>query len=234
MTSCWRCRKCFSPRTHRRGVVEEIRDEDAQAAAPQPLGHQVQRRAHPGALRRLHALEFAQHLVELAAHRTRRQVSAHRVVEQHQPGGVLLLDQQEAERGRQQAAPAQLRDAGAREAHRRALVQEEHPLEVGLLLEHLHVVAVGLAVHLPVHVARCVTRHVLPVLGELDAEAVIGAAMHSLQEPFDHQARAQLHVAQPRHRLRVEEACHARVARRRRPGRGRHAATPRSLAASAR
>jgi hypothetical protein len=114
-------------------LVEEIRDQDAQAATAQPLGHVVQRDADAGALGWLDVLERLQGLVHLAAHRTRRQVLADRIVEENQPGGILLLDHQERQRRRQHAPPPQLRDAVAREAHRGALVEEDHALEVGFL-----------------------------------------------------------------------------------------------------
>src|SRR5262249_13915581 len=51
------------------------------------------------------------------------------------------------------------------------------------------------------------------VFGEFDAEAVVRTAVQALQESFDHQARAQLHVAQPRHDFRIEERGDALVVR---------------------
>src|SRR5262249_17303061 len=55
--------------------------------------------------------------------------------------------------------------------------------------------AVGPAVDLPVNVLDIVAGNVLAVLGELDGEAVIRAAMHAGEVTFDQQARLQLEAA---------------------------------------
>ena len=78
-------------------------------------------------------------------------------------------------------------------------------LEVGLFLVLLDVVPVAARVDLPVERRQIVAGQVLPVLGELDAEALVGAAMQPGQESFDHRPRLQLHGAQPRDDGRIQE-----------------------------
>ena len=57
-------------------------------------------------------------------------------------------------------------------------------LEVGLFLEFLDVVPVAARVDLPVERGQIVAGEVLPVLGELDAEAFVGTAVEPGQEPL--------------------------------------------------
>ena len=91
-------------------------------------------------------------------------------------------------------------------AHRLGSVEEDVGLEVRLLLVLLDVEAVGAAEDLPVDVAGVVARDVLPVLGELHAEAVVGALVEPRDVPLDDHAGLHLETAQLGDRLRVEVA----------------------------
>ena len=55
-------------------VVEEIRDQDDQAAAVQAFRHVVQRLTDVGLVRMLDTLETAENFCELCAHRARREL----------------------------------------------------------------------------------------------------------------------------------------------------------------
>src|SRR5262245_45724281 len=78
-------------------------------------------------------------------------------------------------------------------------------IEVRFLLELLHIVAVAARVHLPVDTGEVVARQVLPVLCELDAEPLEGAAMEPRQKSFDDGARLQLERPEPRDDRGVEK-----------------------------
>ena len=78
-------------------------------------------------------------------------------------------------------------------------------LEVGLFLVLLDVVPIAARVDLPVERGEIVAGQVLPVLGELDAETFVGAAVQPGEEPFHHRARFQLHGPQPRDDGRIQE-----------------------------
>ena len=78
-------------------------------------------------------------------------------------------------------------------------------LEVGLFLVLLDVVPIAARVDFPVERRQIVAGQVLPVLGELDAEALVRAAVEPGEEPFHHRPRLQLHGAQPRDDGRIQE-----------------------------
>ena len=139
--------------------------------------------------------------------RARRQPRGDLLVELDQPGRVALPVHQVRERRGQHAAVLELahrRAAAIR--HRGAHVEQQVALEVGFFLELLDVVAVGARVDLPVERGQVVAGQVLPVLGELDAEAFVGTAVQAREEPFHHRTRLQLHRPEPRDDGGVEKA----------------------------
>ena len=76
--------------------------------------------------------------------------------------------------------------------------------EVGFFLVLLEIELVGFAEHFPIDVAHVVAGHVFAVLGELDAEAVVRAAMHAGNVPFDNMPGTQLQTVELSQRLRIE------------------------------
>ena len=73
--------------------------------------------------------------------------------------------------------------------HRAGRIEHEVDDELGLLLELLHVVAIGLGVGAPVDVPDLVAGRVLLVLGELDRRAVQLGAVQAGQRALDDQPR---------------------------------------------
>ena len=78
-------------------------------------------------------------------------------------------------------------------------------LDVRVLFEPLDVMTVGARVYLPVDGGQVVAGQVLAVLGELDAEPLVRAAVQPGQESLDHRPRLQLHRPQPREDRGVEK-----------------------------
>src|SRR5688572_188867 len=78
--------------------------------------------------------------------------------------------------------------------------------EVGLLFVLLDEMLVRSRVDLPVQRRQVVTRQVLAVLGELDAEALVGAAVQPAEKPLDDRARLEIDGAEPRDDRGVEIA----------------------------
>ena len=78
-------------------------------------------------------------------------------------------------------------------------------VEIGLLLELLDVVAIAARVDLPVDRGEIVARHVLAILGELDAEALERAAVQTGEEALDDRARLELERAETRDDRRVQK-----------------------------
>src|SRR5205823_3739501 len=77
--------------------------------------------------------------------------------------------------------------------------------EIGLVLVFLDEVTIAPREDTPIEITRIIAGRVLPILGELHRESVIGAAVHSTPKPLNHRARAQLQAANRHQRLRVDE-----------------------------
>ena len=187
-------------------IVQQIRDHHYQAATAHRRGEAVERRGKVGAPSHLDPVEGGQNSPQVAGAPAGRDVGHHPVVERRQANGVALPVHQPSERRGEVRSVRQLRHRGRAVAHRRRDVEQQPALDVCLLFEPLDVVPVAPGVHLPVERREIVPRHVGAVLGELDAEAGVGAAVQAEQEPFDDGAGAQLHRAEAGDHDGVEQA----------------------------
>lgn len=133
------------------------------------------------------------------------EILADLVVEGQQADGVALLVEEEGERGGEGIRVGGLCDAARAEVHRATVVSEEVAAEVGFVLELLDEVAVAPGEEFPIEIARVVAGRVLAILGELDAKAVIRAAMNAAPKALDHNARPHLQTADGHERLRVNQ-----------------------------
>ncbi len=77
--------------------------------------------------------------------------------------------------------------------------------QVRLVLVLLEIELVGAAEHLPVDVPQVVAGRVLAMLGKLDREPVVRAAMHARDVPFDDPRRPQLQAFEFGQHSRVEK-----------------------------
>ena len=103
--------------------------------------------AHLGPIRRLRLFQRQQHLVQVSAHRSRRhQYSRIASSNSTSPAASCCLIIKNARAAASRLPQRNLEMPLARETHRGALVEQDHALEIGFLLEHLDVVAIGLAV----------------------------------------------------------------------------------------
>ena len=107
----------------------------------------------------------------MATARSRWQHRDNAIVECREADGVALPVHQITERRRKAGGVVELRQIRA-VAHRAASVDEQVAIEVRLLLELLDVVPIGPCVDLPIDRREIVAGNVLPVFGELDAEAL--------------------------------------------------------------
>jgi hypothetical protein len=139
------------------------------------------------------------------------------VVEGDQAGRVALPVHQKRERRRQHRSVFELAHRSATSIrHRGADVQQHVTLEVGFFFVLLDVVPIAPGVDLPVEGGQVVAGQILTVLGELDTEAFVGAAMKTGKKPLDDRPRLQLHRSQLGNDSGIQES---QVARGRR---GRH------------
>ena len=192
---------------HVLGLVHEVGQQHHEPAPLDAFGQLVQRRA-PGRVRPCGTPAASVLSRTSRCERTDRAGTKRQrlVGEQQRADGVLLTQHQVGERRRQRARVFELGQRGARrlEAHRARQVEQQVAAEVRLLGVLLHEVAVALGEHLPVEVLERIARHVRAVLGELDAEAVEGRAVHARDEALDHEPRAHVEVREPRDHRGIE------------------------------
>ena len=130
-------------------------------------------------------------------------------VEGHQSNRVALAIHEIRDRRRQHPAVLELGEIARPVGHRPADVDEKVAIEVGFLFEFLDVVPIGARVHLPIDRRQIVAVDVLPVFGELHAEALERTAMQAGQKSFDDGAGLELQRAKPGDDGRVQELARA-------------------------
>ena len=154
--------------------------------------------------------------MQVARPRAGGQSKRNAIVERDEPGRVALPVHEERERRGEHRSVFQLAHrCPASIRHRSAHVEQQVTLQVGLFFVLLDVMPIASRVDLPVERGQIVARHVLAVLRELDAEALVRTSMQPREEPFDDRPRLQLHRAQPGNHGGIQEP---QIARRR----GRH------------
>src|SRR5207245_2596216 len=89
--------------------------------------------------------------------------------------------------------------------HAAGSIDEQMGVQVGFFLVFLDVIAVGLAEDAPVDVANLVAGIILAMLGELDAEALVGAFVNAAEEALDDVARDEAEPAILGERGGIEE-----------------------------
>src|SRR5688572_13056898 len=123
----------LQPLQHATRIVHEVGDDDDEPPAPNLLRDARQAGADVGAGSGLDILQLAQHELEMAPRRPRRDETPDGVVEQQQADGVLLVEHQEGNGGGEVLAVLELGDRPlARIGHRPAHVEQDVAAEVGL------------------------------------------------------------------------------------------------------
>src|SRR5919108_2202168 len=136
--------------------------------------------------------------MEMSRTRARWQPRDDVVVEGDETSSIPLAVHQKGQGGREHGAILHLAHRRAAAiGHRRADVQYQVAFEIGFFLEFLDVMPIASRVDLPVECREIVAREVLPVLSELNAEALVGTAMQARKESFHHRPRLQLNHPEP-------------------------------------
>ena len=176
-------------------VAEAVGEHDEQAAPRDARDKVTEDVAQRGLAAGLGGLEFVQQHAQVRDAGARRDVAADFGVEGDEAHAVALLEHEVGERGGEPDGVVGLRRAArTRVAHGAAEVEQERGAEVGFLLVFADVVTVGLAEDLPVEPADFVALHILPVLGELDAEALVRRLVQPGEKALDHPLRDDLQV----------------------------------------
>ena len=185
--------KVFEPREQGVGVVEQIGEDDDEAAPFDAFGQVVEgnRQIGVGAFWG-RGLEGGEQGVEVAFDGARGQVGADAVVEGDQADGVALAKHEVGQSGGCVGGVLKLGPIAGAIGHGGADVEQQVGFEVGFFFVLFDVEAVGFGKGLPVQVAQGVTGHVGAVFGELDRETVIGALVEACDEAFDDQAGDQV------------------------------------------
>ena len=179
---------------HRLRVGQQVAEEHDQALAADHGRQLVQARGHVGLRRSASGWPAATGCCRAACRLLRGGRLAWMLrVERDQADRVLLVDHQVAQRRRQADGVlelGQLLAVGV--GHRGAEVHHQVAGDVGLGLELLEVILVGLGVDVPVEVLEVVAGDVLAMLGELDGEALERAGVQAGQEALDDELGAQV------------------------------------------
>ena len=179
-------------------VVVEVADDDDEAPTRDGGSHVVEDLGKAGVLLGLKLFEDAEDLAKMDRGAVWENSIGDPIVEGDHADGVLLPDEQVGQGGGEVASVFELVEGAAAIGHAGGDIEEDIAPEVGLLLVLLDVKAVRSGEALPVEVSQIVARAVLAVFGELDGEAVEGAAVETGDEPLDSAASDERQVAELR------------------------------------
>jgi hypothetical protein len=188
-----------------RGIDEEIGDENDETAFADEICGAFEWRDQVGGATRGRGLDGVVDVAEVTGAMSGGEEFADLVIEGDETDGIALLMEEVGEGGGEGGGVAGLVVVEGAVLHGAGTVEEQVAAEVGLVLELLDVMAVGPGEDPPVEMARVIAGGVLPILGEFDGEAVIGAAMESGPESLDHGAGAEFEAADGHERLGMDE-----------------------------
>ena len=186
-------------------LVKEVREDAHQRAAREFLGEEVGGRGGIRLALGGGELELVEQHLKVRGSRPGRHLLVPPAGHQREAGAVLLPEQEVRESGGQHLGDVELGEPGGAEGHRARGVHHHRRPQVGLVLVALDVVAIELAVGLPVEVLELVAGGVLLVLGELDALALVGRLVEPGEDALDDGAGAHLDSGEARERLGVKE-----------------------------
>ncbi len=123
----------------------------------------------------------------------RRQDGADHLVERHQADGVLLMDHQVTERSCQANTVVELRQFLAiGVGHRGAEIHDQIAGHIGLGLELLQIILVGLGIDVPVEILQIIAGNVFAMFGKFNGESLKRTGMQTGQKTFDDELRLQI------------------------------------------
>ena len=187
------------------GIHEQIGNYDDQGPLANRLGQLVEHLRQSARPLRPHLLQRIEHQPQMGGIPPRRQVPDDCVGHAGDADRVSLAAGQEAERARELAGVVDPRDAGGAVAHRAAGIDDEAAPQVGVGLILLDVVAIRAAVDPPVEPTEVIARHILSVLGKLNARPAVRADMTARHAADHRPAGEQRHRGKPREHAAVEK-----------------------------
>ncbi len=188
-------------------VVEQVAQDDHDSPLLQPLGQVVKDRPERRFALGRGPFHDVQELLQVRRIAAGADQGADFAVEGDQSHAVLLMEHQVGQGRGGPLGVFQLRPRRglAAVAHAFAGVQEQMADQVRLVLELLQIILVGPPKNFPIEIAEVVAGGILAVLGELDREAVKGAAVHARHVALDGRPGAQRQALQPGEHGRIEQ-----------------------------
>lgn len=179
------------------GVVEEVGDEDDEAAAFEVIAERFDDGGERGFTTGLGLDHGLQHEMEMGDLGAVGDDLAELGIEGDQTDGVLLGHEQVGKGGGEFAGVVELQDAAsAAVAHGAGSIQDDGGAEIGFLVVFADVEAIGAAEDLPVETADFIALDVGAVLAEFDGEAFVGRGVETGGEAFDNGAGEELQMLQ--------------------------------------
>jgi hypothetical protein len=179
------------------GVVEEVGDEDDEAAAFEVVAEGFDDRSERGFTTGFGLDHGLQHEVEMGDLGAVGDDLAEFGVEGDQADGVLLGHEEVGKGGGEFAGVVKFEDAaGSAVAHGAGGVENDGGAEVGFLVVFADVEAVGAAEDFPVEAADFIALDIGAVLAEFDREAFVGRGVEAGGEAFDDGSGEELQVLQ--------------------------------------
>ena len=162
--------------THQGGkLIEAVGEDDNHAAALDLAGQIVPQGSQRGFAAGFGVFQGAQQVQQVLGAGLRLDDLANPRVVRDQSDGVALMQHQIRQRGGNVLRVLELAVLSALVIHAAGGIDQEVSAEVRLFFVFFDVIAIGFAVGAPIDVADFVTGIVLAMLGELDAEALVGA-----------------------------------------------------------
>lgn len=188
-----------------RGIDKEIGDQNDETPFADEIGGTFEGRDQVGGATGGRGLDGVVDVAEMAGAMTCREEFTDLVIEGNETDGIALLMEEVGEGGGEGGGVAGLVVVEGAVLHGTGTIEEQVATEVGFVLELLDVMAVGPGEDPPVEMARIIAGGVLAILGELDGEAVVRAAMEAGPESLDDGAGAEFEAADGHERLGMDE-----------------------------
>ncbi len=188
-----------------RGIDEEIGNENNETPFADEIGGAFEGRDQVGGATGRRGFDGVVDVAEVTGAMTCREEFTDLVIEGDETDGIALLMEEVGEGGGEGGGVAGLVVVEGAVLHGAGTIEEQVAAEVGFVLELLDVMAVGPGEDPPVEMARVIAGCVLAILGELDGEAVVRAAMEAGPETLDDGAGAEFEAADGHERLGMDE-----------------------------
>src|SRR5437773_4604437 len=172
---------------------EQIGNQHHHRAFLDDIHNALERRGQVGGLSPGWLFEPEHQVAQVTGTIACRQVFADSLVEGQQPDRVALQVEKVSQCRGKRVGVLSLGIGERTVGHRTAVIDQQVAAQIRLILEFLDEVTVGAGVEPPVQVTGIVAGGVLSILGKLDGETVVGAAVQAVPRSEEHTSELQSH-----------------------------------------